>query len=70
MHVQGGPLSINQKNCKKCGVCVELCPCQVFISDSENYPNPINIEKCTRCQLCELWCPDYAIEVEVSKDAR
>jgi 2-oxoglutarate ferredoxin oxidoreductase subunit delta len=50
--------------CKRCGLCVELCPRKVFTTSAEDYPEPTNIEKCSRCGLCELWCPDYAIEVE------
>jgi 2-oxoglutarate ferredoxin oxidoreductase subunit delta len=64
-----GPLSLNRQRCKKCGVCVELCPRQVFTTSDRGYPEPSNIERCTRCKLCELWCPDYAIEVEASEDA-
>lgn len=69
MQIRVKPLLLNRQACKKCGVCVELCPRQVFTTDDEGYPNPTNIERCTSCKLCELWCPDYAIEVEVSEDA-
>ncbi|MBA7560013.1 NAD(P)H-quinone oxidoreductase subunit I, chloroplastic [subsurface metagenome] len=69
IQVRVGPLLLNQQRCKKCGVCVELCPRQVFTISDEGYPEPSNIERCTGCKLCELWCPDYAIEVEVSEDA-
>lgn len=64
-----GPLLLNRQQCKRCGLCVELCPREVFTTSDEGYPTPDDIERCTRCNLCELWCPDYAIEVEVSQDA-
>ena len=69
MQVRVGSLVLNRQMCKKCGVCVELCPTQVFTTDGEGYPNPTNIEQCNQCKLCELWCPDYAIEVGVSENA-
>ncbi len=69
MQTKVSPLSLNRQACKRCGVCVELCPRQVFTTSNEGYPIPSNVEQCTRCKLCELWCPDYAIEVEVSENA-
>ncbi|MFC1904569.1 ferredoxin family protein [Chloroflexota bacterium] len=64
MQIKGGLVLITESRCKRCGVCVELCPRQVFTISDGGYPNPANIDKCHRCKLCELWCPDYAIEVE------
>lgn len=58
-------IQINTDRCKKCGVCVELCPLRVYAANAEGYPEPANIEKCTKCGLCELWCPDYAVEIGV-----
>jgi 2-oxoglutarate ferredoxin oxidoreductase subunit delta len=69
MQIKVGPLLLDRERCKRCGVCIELCPRQVYTSSEEGYPDPTNIEKCTSCKLCELWCPDYAIEVEVSENA-
>jgi len=59
---------INTERCKKCGVCIELCPRRVYVANLEGYPTPAHMEKCTKCQLCELWCPDYAVEVEVQEN--
>ena len=69
MQVKMGGLSLNRQRCKRCGICVELCPRHVFTTSDDGYPEPTNIEQCTRCKLCELWCPDYAIEVEVTENA-
>jgi len=68
MQTKVGPLSFDRERCKRCGVCVELCPRHVYTTTDEGYPHLSEVEKCTRCMLCELWCPDYAIEVEVSED--
>ena len=63
--IKVGPLLLNRERCKRCGVCVELCPRHVYTPNDEGYPDPVDIERCLRCGLCELYCPDYAIEVEV-----
>lgn len=56
-------LFVRVERCKRCGVCVDLCPGKVYENDGQGYPVPSHIEKCTGCGLCELWCPDYAIEL-------
>jgi 2-oxoglutarate ferredoxin oxidoreductase subunit delta len=68
MQIQTGPITLYRDRCKRCGVCIELCPSQVYTSTPEGYPEITKIEKCTNCGLCELWCPDYAIEVKVDDD--
>jgi len=56
---------LDANRCKRCGICVDLCPSQVYKVTGEGYPDPVNIDKCTKCRLCELWCPDYALQIEV-----
>jgi len=56
---------VNKEWCKKCRICIDLCPNNALISDEEGYPKYEKL--CTRCKLCELRCPDFAIEVEVIK---
>lgn len=61
---------LNQKWCKGCYICVEVCPQKVFGKSSEVSDkgfNPVLIlypEKCTRCRQCEMLCPDLALNVE------
>jgi len=52
---------VNKKWCKRCGMCLEFCPKEVFEMDPEGYPYPKNIKHCVRCGLCVIQCPDYAI---------
>lgn len=54
--------------CKKCGICVALCPTKVFTQEVDGTPVVTYIDKCIGCKLCELRCPDFAITVEVDKD--
>ena len=52
--------------CKVCGICVALCPQDVFDSDGRDVPIVARLEACTACRFCELHCPDFAIEVEAA----
>jgi len=64
MKTKVSSILLHRQRCKRCGVCVELCPRQVFVSDEDGYPKLTNVAQCSYCRLCELWCPDYAIEVK------
>jgi len=57
-------LTINKKWCKKCKICIDLCPSNALTSDEEGYPKLVDEKLCTRCKLCELRCPDFAIEIK------
>jgi len=50
----------NEIYCKRCILCVEVCPEQVlFLEKDEIMEKP----GCIRCYQCESYCPDIAIEV-------
>lgn len=57
-------INVNKKCCKRCDICIDLCPKKVLGKDDEGYPIIINENDCIRCRLCELRCPDLAIELE------
>jgi len=61
--VDGSPVTLELELCKACGVCIELCPDEVFDRDRLGYPVLARPEECSQCLLCELHCPDFAIEV-------
>ncbi|MEW6671345.1 MAG: 4Fe-4S binding protein [Thermodesulfobacteriota bacterium] len=56
-------VQILTKLCKRCGICVELCPKEVFGTDDIGTPEVVRPDECTQCLSCELHCPEYAIEV-------
>lgn len=56
-------IEVRDAYCKRCGVCVGLCPNEALAQDSLGKPWLRYPEKCSGCALCELRCPDYAIEV-------
>lgn len=69
--------TIDERYCKGCNLCVEVCPKKVYspghrLSD-RNYIIPhMDPEKCVNkerpgaCNLCVLICPDQAIWLEES----
>jgi 2-oxoglutarate ferredoxin oxidoreductase subunit delta len=56
-------VALDLELCKACGICIDLCPEDVFDRDKLGYPIVARVDDCTSCLLCELHCPDFAIEV-------
>ena len=57
-------IKLNPKLCKGCGICVGLCPKEVFDTDIEGRPIAARMDACIGCKLCVLRCPDFALEME------
>ena len=49
--------------CKKCKICIEMCPKKVLDLDAEGYAYLADSGNCNKCGLCEWICPDYAVEI-------
>jgi 2-oxoglutarate ferredoxin oxidoreductase subunit delta len=47
--------------CKACGICVAICPKDVFDRRDDGKPVVARPEDCTNCGLCEIMCPDFCI---------
>lgn len=62
--LNGKSLEINAQKCTGCGLCIEVCPHEVFAFIEENravqivYP-----DFCMECGACALNCPINAIKV-------
>jgi len=56
-------LSINERFCKGCGICIEFCPKQVLGLTDKGKVYASQPDLCIKCGQCELRCPDFAIEV-------
>jgi NAD-dependent dihydropyrimidine dehydrogenase PreA subunit len=60
---------IDEKRCRSCAVCWEICAPDVL-----DFKAPLNKaiivtpEACTGCHLCEWLCPDWAIVVRPVSD--
>jgi len=63
MDTSTSPIQLDLSLCKACGICIDLCPEQVFDRDALGEPVVARAGDCSQCLLCELHCPDFAIEV-------
>jgi len=52
---------LNEKKCKKCGLCSKVCSEHAIFWIKNNYPKFI-LDLCTSCGACWISCPNNAIE--------
>ncbi|MEW6265182.1 MAG: 4Fe-4S binding protein [Thermodesulfobacteriota bacterium] len=63
-------LCLNEKYCKGCLICLEICPTGAIKSSGRINPRGYvlpaedDMNRCTGCGLCETVCPDFAVTVE------
>lgn len=63
-----GEIKINESWCKRCGICIALCPRDVLATGEGGIPRVVDLGACTFCVLCVLRCPDFAVEVLEDKE--
>lgn len=56
-------IRINRHYCKGCGICVQVCPADVYGADRDGKPVLVQPDLCIWCERCELYCPDFAISL-------
>lgn len=71
MQMAKGRVTFDQKYCKGCGLCVDVCPVKIISLDmsqtNDKGYNPAHVEemdKCIGCASCATMCPDVVITVE------
>lgn len=61
------PYIVNAK-CKKCGVCVKMCPVNPKAVDwhdgKKENPPTYRYDRCIRCYCCQELCPEGAVEIK------
>jgi len=61
---------IDPELCNGCGICVRICPMDVFRMDEKSKKAVIAYpEDCMLCEFCVLDCPKNAITVTPEKTA-
>jgi NAD-dependent dihydropyrimidine dehydrogenase PreA subunit len=53
---------IEQAGCRKCSLCVEICPTKVF-DEVAGIPSVAREKDCVGCTSCEYICPSRCLEV-------
>lgn len=59
---------VSDDRCIRCGICVKVCPTQVFDVDAEGLPYIARQEDCQTCFVCEAHCPADALYVSPYAD--
>ena len=54
-------ISWNPVFCKRCDICVDICPKNTLVLRNDAI---IEEDNCILCGLCERYCPDLAIEID------
>ncbi len=55
-------LKLDSGNCSGCGVCLEVCPREVFALENR-LAKIIDIDACMECGACAINCPEGALTV-------
>ncbi|MFH1637830.1 MAG: 4Fe-4S binding protein [Candidatus Woesearchaeota archaeon] len=57
----GSGICWDEKLCKRCDICVNLCSAKGLKLEN----NELELTgKCIKCRMCERYCPERAIEVK------
>ncbi len=59
---------INRELCDECGLCEAFCPVEVF--EMEEGPQAVRAQDCWGCETCVGQCPQHAIRIEATEEAR
>jgi NAD-dependent dihydropyrimidine dehydrogenase PreA subunit len=60
---------ISSERCIDCGLCVQVCPTNVFDAVMGGHPKIARQADCQTCFMCELYCPVDALYVAPNAEA-
>jgi 2-oxoglutarate ferredoxin oxidoreductase subunit delta len=73
MTIKEVEIYVDEKLCKGCYYCIDICPKKVLVKSTKMGPKGYILveakkpEECIECRLCERICPDFAISVHIKK---
>ncbi len=56
-------LRINNEKCTGCGICLDVCPHEVFFMNGRQAAIQ-DLDACMECGACRINCPLHAIDVQ------
>nr|WP_170294566.1 NADH-quinone oxidoreductase subunit NuoF [Heliomicrobium gestii] len=59
-----GKYRIDAEKCRRCGLCVRLCPVEAIHGEARKTPFVIDAERCVACGACAQKCPAKCIAQE------
>lgn len=57
-------ITIDEKRCNKCGVCIDMCPMDVLHFGKRGFPIMRYRDDCWYCDVCVFMCPRQAVTLE------
>jgi NAD-dependent dihydropyrimidine dehydrogenase PreA subunit len=59
---------VSESRCVGCGLCVKVCPMNVFDAREDGVPVIARLGDCQTCFVCEAYCPADALYVSPLAD--
>jgi NAD-dependent dihydropyrimidine dehydrogenase PreA subunit len=61
---------LSEERCVQCGICVDVCPTNVFDGEPGATPIIARPDDCQTCWMCEAYCPVDALYVSPFAELR